>query len=218
MSREFAVGTLVLALLAPALSAGAAEPETPSTPPADNAPGWSFSATGMYYFLRDQDDFLLAIATAERGPLYFEARYNYEALDSGSLFAGWKFAGGTRLTWEATPIIGAVFGDKKGIAPGFEAAVAWGVADFYTEAEYVYDLDVRADKYTYAWSEFGLTFVEWLRVGIVGQRTTVYQTNREVQRGLFLQLMHRRATLGVFVFNPDDRDSRFTVVSLGAEI
>jgi len=49
----------------------------------------------MYYSLKDQSDFLLAVATAERGQLHIEARYNYEAIDAGSLFAGWKFSGVT---------------------------------------------------------------------------------------------------------------------------
>ena len=179
--------------------------------------GWAYSATAQYYSFRDQDDFTLAVATAEHGPLHLEARYNYEAIDSGSLFAGWKFSGGEKLTYELTPILGAVFGQKEGIAPGFEAALAYGVADFYIEAEYVRDLEVKEDSFTYAWSEFGFTPWEWLRFGFVGQRTMVYQSDRDIQRGGFAQLMYGKATLGVYVFNPDDSDNRFMVFSLGAE-
>ncbi len=182
-----------------------------------DAPSWTYSATGMYYSFRNQDDFLLAVATAERGPLHLEARYNYEAIDSGSLFAGWKFSGGEKLTYELTPILGAVFGQKEGIAPGFEATVAYGVADFYIETEYVRDIEVREDSFTYAWSELGFTPLEWLRFGLVGQRSMIYQSDRDIQRGLFAQLMHRKMTLGVYVFNPDDSDNRFVVFSLGAQ-
>jgi len=188
-----------------------------SPPSEENAPGWDFSATGMYYSFRDQSDFTLAVATAERGQLHLEGRYNYEALDSGSLFAGWKFSGGEKLTYELTPILGAVFGAKEGIAPGFEAAAAYGIADFYIEAEYVRDFEVREDSFTYAWSEFGVSPLEWLRIGLVGQRTSVYSSDRDIQRGVFAQCLYRKATLGVYVFNPDDTDTRFGVFSLGAE-
>jgi hypothetical protein len=188
---------------------------TPSS--ASDAAGWAYSVTGAYYSFRDQDDFLLAVATAEQGPLHLEARYNYEAIDSGSLFIGWKFSGGKTVTYELTPILGAVFGQKEGIAPGFEASVAYGVADFYIEAEYVYDLDIREDSFTYAWSELGFSPWEWLRFGLVGQRTTVYQSNRDIQRGGFAQLMHGKMTLGFYFFNPDDSDSRFSVFSFGAK-
>jgi hypothetical protein len=178
---------------------------------------WAFSVTGSYYSFHDQQDFVLAVATAEKGPLHLEARANYEALDSGSLFAGWKFSGGKKLTYELTPILGAVFGQKEGIAPGFEAAAAYGVADFYIEAEYVRDLEVKEDSFTYAWSELGFSPFEWLRLGLVGQRTMVYQSDRDIQRGVFAQLMYRKMTLGLYVFNPDDSDDRFSVFSLGAE-
>jgi len=217
MLRTNAVVTAALLLSALTCAAQEGGGSPPATPPGENAPGWAFSATGMYYSFRDQSDFLLAVATAKKGPLHLEARYNYEALDSGSLFAGWMFSGGKTVTYELTPILGAVFGAKEGIAPGFEASLAYGIADFYIEAEYVRDLEVREDSFTYSWSELGFTPLEWLRFGLVGQRTMVYKSDRDIQRGLFAQLMRGKVTLGFYVFNPDDSDNRFAVFSFGAE-
>jgi hypothetical protein len=207
-----------IALLLVALPCDAQEGKvtTASTSTID-APGWAYSASAMYYSFRNQDDFMLAVATAEKGQLHVEARVNYEAIDSGSLFVGWKLSGGNKLTWELTPILGAVFGQKEGIAPGFEASLAYGIVDFYTESEYVRDTEVKEDSFTYSWNELGFTPLEWLRVGIVGQRTMVYQSERDIQRGLFAQLMYRKATLGLYIFNPDDSDNRFAVFSLGAK-
>jgi hypothetical protein len=206
------------ALLLGAMTCNAQEAVLATAPSSSAAAtGWAYSATGMYYSFRNQEDFVLAVATAEKGPLHIEARYNYEAIDSGSLFVGWKFSGGTKLTWELTPIIGAVFGQKEGIAPGFEASLAYGIVDFYTETEYVRDTGVRQDSFTYSWNELGLSPLEWLRFGIVGQRTMVYQSDRDIQRGFFAQVKYKKATLGAYVFNPDDSDSRFAVFSLGAK-
>jgi hypothetical protein len=182
-----------------------------------DATGWKYDITASYYSFRNQDDFTLAVARADRGALHIEARYNYEAIDSGSVFVGWKFSGGNKLTWELTPILGAVFGQKEGIAPGFEAAIAYGIVDFYTESEYVRDTEVKEDSFTYSWNELGFTPLEWLRFGLVGQRTMVYQSERDIQRGFFTQLMYRKATLGLYIFNPDDSDNRFSVFSLGAK-
>jgi len=181
-----------------------------------DTPGWKYDITASYYSFRNQDDFTLAVARADRGALHFEARVNYEAIDSGSLFVGWKFSGGNKLTWEFTPILGAVFGQKEGIAPGFEASFAYGVVDFYTESEYVRDTEVKEDSFTYSWNELGITPFEWLRFGIVTQRSLAYQSDRDIQRGLFAQAMYRKATLGLYIFNPDDSDNRFAVFSLGA--
>ena len=216
--RCIAASVAFIALLLVALPCNAQDGKIVTAPSSTaDTPGWTYSATAMYYSFRGQDDFTLAVATADRGQLHLEARYNYEALDSGSLFAGWRFSGGTAVIFEVTPILGAVFGQKEGIAPGFEAAAAYGVADFYIEAEYVYDLEVRQDSFTYAWSELGFTPLEWLRFGLVGQRTMVYQSDRDIQRGFFTQVIYKKATLGAYVFNPDDSDNRFTVFSLGAE-
>ncbi len=86
---------MAAALLVPVLACAAPDSgDAPSPPSPASAPGWAFSATGMYYFPPDQDNFLLVIGTADRGSLHLEARYNYEALDTGSLFAGWTFSGG----------------------------------------------------------------------------------------------------------------------------
>ena len=210
---------LAFALLLPALTCAAQEGGSTSLPYSGaNKPGWAYSATGMYYSLPDQSDFLLAVATAERGQLHIEARYNYEALDTGSLFAGWKFSGGDKLTYDLTPIIGAVFGATQGIAPGFEASVVYGITDFYIESEYMYDTNTKDDSYTYAWSELGFSPLEWLRFGLVGQRTQVYNSPRDIQQGGFAQLlMPHQVTLGFYVFNPNDNDARFEIVSLAAK-
>jgi len=211
-------GIIVASLLLEVLTCNAQEgkgmPEITTT---SIAPGWAYSVTASYYSFRNQDNFFLGVATAEKGPLHIEARYNYEAIDSGSLFAGWKFSGGEKITYELTPILGAVFGAKEGIAPGFEASIGYGIVDFYTETEYVRDLEERQESFTYSWNELGLSPLEWLRFGLVRQRTLVYQSERDIQRGFFAQVKYRKATLGVYDFNPDDSASQFTVFSLGFE-
>jgi hypothetical protein len=205
-------------LLVPVLACAAPDSGEAASPAASaKAPGWAYSATGMYYFPPDDSNFLLVIATADRGALHLETRYNYEALDTGSLFVGWKFSGGDKLTYELTPILGAVFGATQGVAPGFEASLAYGMVDYYIEAEYLYDLDVKEDSYTYAWSELGISPLKWLRFGLVGQRTRVYSSDRAIQSGGFVQFILGKTTLGFYVFNPGDSADQLAIVSLAAE-
>ena len=211
------LGIAVVAALLWAMTCNAQESGiTMATSSTVDASRWEYSLTGSYYSFRDQRDFVMGIATADRGQLHLEARANYEALDSGSLFAGWKFSGVEKLAWELTPIVGAIFGQKEGIAPGFEAAIGYGIVDFYTETEYVRDLEIRKDSFTYSWNELGFSPFEWLRFGIVTQRSMAYHSDRDIQRGVFAELMHRKVSLGFYVFNPDDSDNRYMVFSLGA--
>jgi len=184
--------------------------------PADNETAITGSATGFYYAMRDQPDFGVGVASTNRGPLHLEARYNYEARDAGSAFLGWKFSGGDTVTFEFTPIAGVLFGAARGAIPGFEASVAYGSLDAYIEAEYVFDTENQSDSYYYAWSEIGWKPTEWLRLGLAGQRTRVVQSNRDLQRGLFAQVILPKATLGVYVFNPDT-GSRYAIIALGVQ-
>ena len=72
--------------IAIALMPGAAFAQPP-TPPEDE-PAWEFSASGYTYFVPEDSNFLQPTFTADRDWLHLEARYNYEALDTGSAFVG----------------------------------------------------------------------------------------------------------------------------------
>ena len=105
-----------------------------------------------------------------------------------------------------TPLLGGVWGTTRGFIPALEAAVGWKALDFYLEAEYVRSsVDVK-DSYLYAWSELGYRPIEWLRVGLAGQRTNVYASGRDIQRGPFVQFTWRLMTIGGYWFNPGSSD------------
>lgn len=175
----------------------------------------SAAVTGYYYVMRDEPDFGVGVATLDHGRLHFEARYNYEVHNAGSAFVGWKFAGGDTVSFEVTPIVGALFGAARGVIPGVEASVAWGPFDAYVEAEYVDDRSQAGGSYYYAWSELAWKPVEWLRVGLVGQRTHTVDTGRDWQPGAFAQVTVQRLTFGIYAFNPDS-SARYVIASVGA--
>lgn len=178
-------------------------------------PAWEFAITAYPTTVRGGDHYTSAIATADRGPLHFEARYNYEAVGARSAFIGWTFSGGEKITWELRPLIGGAWGEIEALVPGLEASVAWGRVDVYIEAEYVRDRNKgRDDSYFYSWNELGYRAAEWLRLGLAAQRTRTYNNDRDIQRGPFAQLTWGRATLGGYWFNPGSADQVF-VGSLG---
>jgi hypothetical protein len=59
--------------------------------------------------------------------------------------------------------------------------------------------------------------MKWLRFGLVGQRTRVYRSDRDIQRGGFAQFISGKVTLGLYVFNPDDSADRVAIFSLMAK-
>jgi hypothetical protein len=182
----------------------------PPAPPEDE-PAWEFSLSGYTYFVPEDGDFLQPTFTADRDWLHLEARYNYEALDTGSAWAGYNFGGGDTVTWELTPMLGIVFGTTDGIAPGYKGLLGWKKLEFYSEGEYVFDTGESSDSFFYNWSELTLAPVEWFRFGLVTQRTRVYETDREIQRGLLAGVSFKNLDLTGYVFNPDDEKPTFVL-------
>jgi hypothetical protein len=81
----------------------------------------------------------------------------------------------------------------------------------YSEGEYLFDTNESSDSFFYAWSEFAWQPVDWFRFGLAGQRTKVYETEREIHAGLLLGFSFRSADFTTYVFNLDD--DRPTVVA-----
>ena len=130
-------------------------------------------------------------------------RYNYEALDTGSAWVGYNFSGGEKLAWEVTPILGGVFGDTTGVAPGYKASLSWLKLELYSEGEYVVDVNRSDNDFLYNWAQLGFSPLEWLSVGIASQRTRTYQTGLDIQRGPYVSFSMHAVTASVYVFNPD---------------
>jgi hypothetical protein len=178
-------------------------------------PSWEFEVTASPTFVRDGDDFTSATATADHGPLHLEARYNYESVGARSAFVGWTFSGGEETTWELTPIVGGAWGTTQAFVPGLEATVTHGRFDLYVEAEYVIDSHDNSSSYLYSWNELGFRPVEWLRLGIAGQRTRIYGGERNIQRGPFVDFTIGKFTIAGYWFNPGSRE-QVIVTTIGA--
>jgi hypothetical protein len=188
----------------------------PAAALAAEPPATSVAATGYYYAMRDEPDFAAGVATLDHASWHLEARYNYEARNAGSAFVGWKFRGGEAITFEVTPIVGALFGAARGVVPTRQRQASRGARSTPTSkrsTSTIATAPMRAT--TTAWSELAWKPVEWLRVGLVGQRTHTVDTGRDLQRGVFARPPSARPTLGAYAFNPDS-GARYVIVSLGA--
>ncbi len=198
---------VLLVLLVGLTDATAADPgRTEQSNGSTAADRWTYSVSAYYFAFPHESDYWVGLATANRDALHLQARYNYENINAGSIFAGWTFAAGESFSVSVTPIVGAVFGTTQGVAPGAQVAAAYRSFDFYFEGEYVFDVQNRGNSYFYAWTELAAKPVEWLRGGFVGQRTSINQSDRSIQLGGFAQLLFGRTSFGVYLFNPGSTD------------
>lgn len=168
---------------------------------------WQYWASLDGYFTPDKN-YSTATLMADRDALHLEGRYNYEGQNSGSAWIGWTVH---RDAWRITPMIGAVAGHTRGIAPGVEVTAAWKKLDFYTEGEYLFASG--SDDFAYFWSELAYSPIDWLRAGIAAQRTRAFDTGVDIQRGLLVGFRLRKATLTTTLFEPGSENQTVVVTA-----
>jgi hypothetical protein len=165
---------------------------------------WELSLSVFTYDVPHGKSYVSPILVAERGDLHLEARYNYEALDTGSLFVGWNFHHAffdDALAMKLTPLVGGVVGHVNGVAPGCEIDLAYSRFDLYTEAEYLFDVDDHENNFFYDWSQLTWAPNDTLKLGLVAQRTRAYHTDLDVQRGILFGVTLKHLELTAYVFN-----------------
>lgn len=167
---------------------------------ANPRPRWDQNLQGYFYFMQD-DFFFLPIYQADTGHLHLEARYNYEDMQTFSAWIGYNFNGGNKFSFEITPMIGGVIGHTSGMATGVECTLNYAGFEFYTESEYVFDLEEHEDDFYYNWTDFTYSPLDWLWFGLSTQRTKLYQTDLEIQRGLLLGGGYRWFGLTGYLYN-----------------
>jgi len=188
---------VVVALVASASRVRADDHQQPAPP----APAVTGQAVVYGWVVPEQDNFGMADAWLDVGRLHVEGRYNYEGLRTGSLFLGANASAGDNIAIAATGMVGAVFGDTDGIAPGFRITVTWWQLDLSTEDEIVIDPWNIDNTFFYSWSELGFSPWGWLRVGVVGQRMRVLRTELDFERGLFAGVSVGKLTAAVYELN-----------------
>ena len=209
--RALAVLALVVVLAdgnAPAgTTTNTLDDKTASTPPAVNKEAdeqaWSFSASASTYIVPDFQEYVQPTFTADRGWLHLETRYDYENLETGSVWVGYNFSGGEKLEWGFTPMLGGVFGNTTGIAPGYKLSLTYWKFEFSSEGEFVVDTGNSEGSFFYNWSELSVSPVDWFRFGLVGQRTRAYQTDVDIQRGLLVGFSYKKIDFTTYIFNLD---------------
>ena len=173
---------------------------------ADNSSGaaahpWEFSLTVDGYMVPHAQFYVSPIFTADRNWLHLEARYNYENLNTGSLWIGRNFSVGRTWVLEAKPMVGGVFGNTAGIAPGYAVSLTYKKLELSSTGEYLFDLRDRSASFFYSWPQLTYSPRDWLRVGLVAQRTKAYQTSLDVQRGVLVGFSHKSLNFTTYIFN-----------------
>lgn len=203
-TRQYLAALTAIVLFAVPAWAQATSHGKPDTSGASASNPWSFSLTVDGYVVPHAEFYLSPTATADRGWLHLEARYNYEDLETGSIWVGRNFSVGHMLVFEATPMIGGIFGNTTGVAPGYEFSLSYKRLELASSGEYVFDTKNRNGSFFYSWPQLTYSPLDWLQVGAAAQRTKAYHTSLDTQRGLFVGFSHKEVRFTTFLLNPGD--------------
>jgi hypothetical protein len=204
---------IVVALCSIPLPAQTEASKTPANTAAPPNP-WDFNLSLSGYLVPQGQSYASPTFTGDHDTLHLEARYNYEAQRTGSLWAGYNLSAGKKLVLDATPMIGGVFGNVNAVAPGLEFTVTYKKLELYSANEYLFDTSTKAGNFFYTWTQLTYTPLEWFTVGYVVQRTRAYQTPLDIQRGPLIGFTRKKVTFTTQIFNMGQADST-VVLSLG---
>jgi len=195
------IALVMIALLAPSLAASQTTNATHELPNEEATRQWSFTASVSGYLVPESRDYVNPNFTADRGSLHLEARYNYEALETGSVWVGYNFTTGDNLVFEFAPMFGGIFGNLTGVAPGYNLSLTYKRFSLSSQSEFVFDTGDSSGNFFYTWSELTYSPWEWLRAGLVVQRTKAYKSELDIQRGFLVGVSYKRVDLTTYVFN-----------------
>ncbi len=192
---------LLAALLVTGTAAQAQDRPDAAAPAVDsNAGGWTLTPSLLTILYRDTIALWNPAFNADHGNLHLEARYQWEDWNTASVWAGRWFGFGNAFHVDAAPMIGGVFGNTMGVAPGLLVEAEWKRLSFYSSSEYVIDAEDDAYNFAYTWSEIAVD-LDQLLIGIVAQRTRTWDSPLDLQRGLLLMREQGDLSFGMYLFN-----------------
>lgn len=181
---------------------GQGTPNSAPAKPADDATkAWDFNLITDGYIVPNDQSYVSPVFSANRKWLHLEARYNDENLRTGSLWVGYNFSAGKKLVLNVTPMIGGIFGRTTGIAPGCEASLTYGKIELSIANEYVFDTTTKSGNFYDSWPQLTYSLKDWLRVGVVAQRTKAFHSDLDTQRGFLVGVSHKHLDFTTYVFN-----------------
>jgi len=160
------------------------------------------------YLVRNGRDYVSPTFTFDKA-FHFEARYNYEAFKTASVWIGYNFAFGDKFAVEAAPMLGGVFGDVTGIAPGYTITISWKSIELYTQGEYLFDAGTSSGNFFYNWTELTYTIAERFWFGLVLDRTKSLGEDLDVRRGPLIGFNYKKLDFAAYWLSPGSHNSTF---------
>ena len=145
------------------------------------------------------------------GNWYTEARGNYEAINSASLYFGKTFRKKALISYSIIPIVGLVMGTFNGGSVGANVALDYRKISFSSQSQYTFSVENRTENFTYSWSDLTYQLKEWAAAGV-----SVQQTRGLFEKGILVRGVYKNFSIPLYVFNLTTSE-RYFVLGLSVE-
>jgi hypothetical protein len=142
---------------------------------------------------------------------YAEGRFNYEAMNTLSLYGGKTFTKNAAVSYSATPIAGVVLGQMNGGSVGLNLAVDYQKFNFNTQSQHTFSIQQPGNSFTYSWSDFTYRFFKKFAGGASLQQTKLYRVNGAFEKGILLKTSFKNWTFPLYIFRPEAPDRYFVL-------
>jgi len=140
---------------------------------------------------------------------YGEVRYNYEEVQTLSLYGGKTFSRKEDLSWSFTPFAGLVMGKLKGGSGGVNLSLEYKKLIFSSTSQYTFSAEDRYCNFFFSWSELGCQVSEGFYAGLAMQQTRLYKTAVKWEPGIQLGFSFKKWTIPFYIFNPTSNKKYF---------
>jgi len=141
---------------------------------------------------------------------YAEIRYNYEDVNTFSLFGGKNFHIGPSGSFNLKPMIGVSAGQFNGISFALNAGAEKGAFFWSSESQFSASLKRSAPNFFFNWSEAGINITKNLFAGLSFQYT-VQSGITEPAPGFMAGFSFGNLSIPVYLFQPFSKDQLFVL-------
>jgi hypothetical protein len=142
---------------------------------------------------------------------YAEARYNYDAEKTLSVYAGKTFEKKSTISYSVSTIAGILIGQFKGGAIAVNTELEYKKIFLSLQSQYTFSIKYPNTNFIYNWGDIGYSYSSVLSAGVSIQQTSLCSSQSD--RGLFIKAEFGNWTLPFYLFNPEKND-RYAVLGL----
>ena len=133
--------------------------------------------------------------------MYAELRYNYEDLNTVSLYGGKTLAGGKKLQFSVTPMVGFAVGQFKGISFAANTDLEWKNIYLSSQSQYSIATKTLEPDFFFTWSELGYNISNYVFSGLAIQYTKQQGLNN-TEPGVVAGVNFKDFSIPFYAFSP----------------